>query len=139
MGLGSGGGECPSQGLWDEMKLLARAPRARGAEGANAGAWDALDAATRGGAQVVGLGGDIGTLEIGKWADLCCADLSGVATFPTGNPVTQWVFGGGRDTVSDVWVAGRQLLADGELTRLDWPGVAARAGVWTQRFEAGGA
>jgi hypothetical protein len=29
-----------------------------------------------------------------------------------------------------VWVAGRHLLSDREATRLDWPGVAARANDW---------
>ena len=46
---------------------------------------------------------------------------------PCAIPSTQLVLSGGRDIVSDVWVAGRQLLSEGELTRLDWPGVADRA------------
>jgi cytosine/adenosine deaminase-related metal-dependent hydrolase len=40
----------------------------------------------------------------------------------------QLVFNGGRDTVSDVWVAGRQLLDGGSFTRLDWPALGARVG-----------
>jgi len=35
------------------------------------------------------------------------------------------VFAGGRDLVSDVWVAGRHLLVEGRFTRLDWPALAA--------------
>jgi 5-methylthioadenosine/S-adenosylhomocysteine deaminase len=101
-------------------------------------AWDALAMATRGGAAVLGLDGDVGTLEPGKWADLCCVDLGGPATQPLIDPVTQLVFCGGRDLVRDVWVAGRQLLSDGELTRLDWPGVAARANAWAMRLKSGG-
>ena len=31
--------------------------------------------------------------------------------------------------VSDVWIAGRQLLSKGQFTRLDWPGLAARFGI----------
>jgi 5-methylthioadenosine/S-adenosylhomocysteine deaminase len=53
------------------------------------------------------------------------------------DPVTQLVFCGGRDIVSDVWVAGRQLLSAGELIRLDWPGVAARANAWAARLKSG--
>ena len=44
----------------------------------------------------------------------------------------------GRDIVSDVWVAGRQLVSEGDLTRLEWPGIAARANAWAVRMEAGG-
>jgi 5-methylthioadenosine/S-adenosylhomocysteine deaminase len=65
-------------------------------------------------------------LEPGKWADLCCVDLSGPATQPAGDPLRRLVEAGGRDSVSDVWVAGRHLLADGRFTRLDWPDLAAR-------------
>jgi 5-methylthioadenosine/S-adenosylhomocysteine deaminase len=54
------------------------------------------------------------------------------------DPVTQLVFFGGRDIVSDVWVTGRQLLSGGKLTRLDWPKVAARAAAWALRMKSGG-
>ncbi|MEP6546757.1 MAG: amidohydrolase family protein [Gammaproteobacteria bacterium] len=135
LALGSGDGT-PFQGLdiWGEMKLLAQMSDAGHP---SLGAWDALAMATRGGATVLGLGGDVGTLELGKWADLCCVDLGGPATQPLGDPVTQLVFCGGRDIVSDVWVAGRQLLADAELTRLDWSGAAERAGTWAARLTIG--
>jgi 5-methylthioadenosine/S-adenosylhomocysteine deaminase len=53
---------------------------------------------------------------------------------PVYDPLTQLVFSGGRDCVADVWVAGRQLLADGEFTRLDWPAVAARVRHWAARI-----
>jgi 5-methylthioadenosine/S-adenosylhomocysteine deaminase len=49
--------------------------------------------------------------------------------------VTQLVFCGGRDMVSDVWVAGRPLLSEGELTRLDWAAAAERAGTWARRLK----
>jgi len=137
--LGVGTGGACRQDVWGEMQLLAlMTPRAHSSGGSDGTAWDALTAATRGGAAVLGLDGEVGTLESGKWADLCCVDLAGPATQPLIDPVTQLVFCGGRDIVSDVWVAGRQLLADGELIRLDWPGVAARANAWAQRLKTGG-
>jgi 5-methylthioadenosine/S-adenosylhomocysteine deaminase len=136
LGVGSGNGATDqSQDLWGEMKLLALMSCA--AAGPRA-AWDALAMATRGSAAVLGLDAGVGTLEPGKWADLCCVDLGGPATSPPCDPVTQLVFCGGRDMVSDVWVAGRQLLADGEMTRLDWPQVAARVNAWAARLQTGG-
>jgi hypothetical protein len=38
--------------------------------------------------------------------------------------------------VSDVWVAGRQLLSEREMTRLDWAAVAERAGAWARRLKS---
>jgi 5-methylthioadenosine/S-adenosylhomocysteine deaminase len=125
LGLASGGGACPTQDVWGEMKLFAL----------QSSAWDALAAATLGGAAAAGMDGDLGSLASGKWADLCCIDLGGPATQPLNDPVTQLVFCGGRDLVSDVWVAGRQLLSDREMTRLDWAAAAERARTWTQRLK----
>jgi 5-methylthioadenosine/S-adenosylhomocysteine deaminase len=126
LSLGSAGAETLSQDIWGEMKLTALMAHAAGSGGARLNPWQVLNIATRGGAAALGLDGEVGTLEAGKWADLCCVDLSGPGTQPLREPLAQLVFNGGRDIVSDVWVAGRQLLADGNLTRLDWSGVAAR-------------
>jgi 5-methylthioadenosine/S-adenosylhomocysteine deaminase len=128
LGIGSAGAAALSQDIWGDMKIV----------GLLAGAWHALHAATQGGASALGLEGEIGTLETGKWADLCCADLSRPGTQPVGDPVAQLVFGGGRDIVSDVWVGGRQLLSGGELTRLDWSDAADRSTAWAARMTARG-
>jgi 5-methylthioadenosine/S-adenosylhomocysteine deaminase len=109
----------PGQDLWSELRLMAL-------NSPGASPVSVLGAATRGGAAALGLESQIGTLEAGKWADLCCIDLSGPATQPPGDPLRQLVFAGGRDLVSDVWVAGRHLLVEGRFTRLDWPALAAR-------------
>jgi 5-methylthioadenosine/S-adenosylhomocysteine deaminase len=124
VGIGSAGAAVLGHDIWGNMKIVALLSNA----------WDALRAATHGGAAVLGLEGDVGSLETGKWADLCCVDLSGPGTQPISDPVTQLVFGGGRDIVSDVWVAGRQLLSGGELTRLDWDEVARRSAAWAARI-----
>jgi 5-methylthioadenosine/S-adenosylhomocysteine deaminase len=116
LGLGSAGFAALSQDVWGEMRLAALLSTG----------WDALYAATRGGAAVLGLDADIGSLEPGKWADMCCLDLAGPAMQPVSDALSQVAFNGGRDLVSDVWVAGRQLLSAGELTRLDWSGVSSR-------------
>jgi 5-methylthioadenosine/S-adenosylhomocysteine deaminase len=128
LGIGSGSAVPLGRDIWGDMKII----------GLLTDAWDALHAATQGGAEVLGLDSDIGTLQAGKWADLCCADLSGPGSQPLGDPLAQAVFGGGRDIVSDVWVAGRQLLSGGELTRLDWAEVAARSAAWAARMNLRG-
>jgi 5-methylthioadenosine/S-adenosylhomocysteine deaminase len=128
LGIGSAGTAALGHDIWGNMKIIALLTNS----------WDALRAATHGGAAVLGLENEVGSLETGKWADLCCVDLSGPGTQPISDPLTQLVFGGARDIVSDVWVAGRQLLSGGELTRLDWPEVAARSQAWAARMTARG-
>ncbi len=133
--LGAGTGvetSAASLDLWSELKLLALLSRTPQPGGAALRAWDAIAVATRGGAAALGLDAEIGTLETGKWADLCCVDLAGPALLraflhePAPDPIAALVFNAGRDTVNDVWVAGRQLLNGGAFTRLDWPELAAR-------------
>jgi 5-methylthioadenosine/S-adenosylhomocysteine deaminase len=126
--LGSGGSAPLGLDLWGDMKIT----------GLLGSASEALSAATRGGAAALGLESEIGTLESGKWADLCCVDLSGPGTQPVGDPLSQIVLAGGRDLVSDVWVAGRQLLSGGELTRLDWAEVSGRSAAWAARINMRG-
>jgi 5-methylthioadenosine/S-adenosylhomocysteine deaminase len=128
LGIGSTGDAALGHDIWGNMKIVALLTAA----------WDALRAATHGGAAVLGLENEIGSLEPGKWADLCCVDLSGPGIQPTSDPLEQLVFSGARDSVSDVWVAGRQLLSGGELTRLNWPEVAARSAAWATRMAARG-
>jgi len=128
LGIGSAGAAALGHDIWGDMKIVALL----------VDAWHALRAATHGGAAVLGLENEVGSLEAGKWADLCCVDLSGPGTQPISDPLSQLVFGGARDIVSDVWVAGRQLLSGGELTRLDWSQVAARSQAWAARMAARG-
>jgi 5-methylthioadenosine/S-adenosylhomocysteine deaminase len=128
LGIGSAGAAASGHDIWGNMKMVALLTNA----------CDALRAATHGGAAVLGLENEIGSLEAGKWADLCCVDLSGPAMQPIGDPLAQLVFGGARDIVSDVWVAGRQLLSGGELTRLDWSDVARRSQAWAARLATRG-
>jgi 5-methylthioadenosine/S-adenosylhomocysteine deaminase len=90
-------------------------------------AWDILALATCGAAAALGLDADVGTLQAGKWADLCCIDVSTPAAFTSTDPLEAALFGGG---ISDVWVAGRQLVANGELTRLDWAGLVSKTASW---------
>jgi 5-methylthioadenosine/S-adenosylhomocysteine deaminase len=139
LSLGSGlahpGG---SVDLWTAMRFLALLSMAPGlglADLAHRGlnAWDALAIATRGGAAALGLDAEIGTLEKGKWADMCCIDLQRPPTTQwaaLAAPLSSWatplVFNGGRDLVSDVWVSGRHLVNSRAFTRLDWPLAAGR-------------
>ena len=93
-----------------------------------------LAMATINGARALGLADEIGSVEAGKWADLCCIDLAQPATSPVYDPVAQLVYAASRSQVEDVWVAGRRMVADGRLARLDEAAIMARAETWRERI-----
>ena len=90
--------------------------------------------ATLSGARALGLEAVTGSLELGKAADLVAFDLSGLAQQPIYDPVSQLVYASGRDCARHVWVAGRQLLDERRLTRLDEQALHASACDWGQRI-----
>lgn len=97
---------------------------------------DWLQTATLNGARALGLGDCIGSIVPGKWADLCCIDLARPNTQPTYDPAAQIAYAASREQVTDVWVAGRMLVRDRELTHLDIEAVLRRAELWQQRIAA---
>lgn len=95
-----------------------------------------LSMATLNGAKALGLDDRIGSLLPGKEADVICVDLSAPATQPVYDPVSHLVYAASRDQVSDVWVAGRQLLADGQPLLAESALILARAEAWRARLSA---
>ncbi|TVR01221.1 MAG: N-ethylammeline chlorohydrolase [Deltaproteobacteria bacterium] len=110
--LGADGAPC-NNGLdaFTEMRLahLLQGPR-HGAEALNARR--VLHMATRAGARALGWEDRIGSLEVGKDADLVRLDRSDPRLGLGSDPFTEIVCAGVRDLVRDVWVRGEQLVAD---------------------------
>jgi 5-methylthioadenosine/S-adenosylhomocysteine deaminase len=98
---------------------------------------DLLRMATLEGARVLGFGDGTGSLVPGKWADLCCLDLHTPGSWPVHDVEAAIVYSSSSRQVTDTWVAGRHLLADGVLRYLDESAVMARADAWRARIDAG--
>ena len=96
----------------------------------------ALRMATLAGAEALGIADRTGSLTPGKWADVTCFDLGRLPAVPVADPVAALVGSGGRDFVTDVWVAGRRALSGGRLARLDAADVVTRATGWRTRMLA---
>ena len=94
----------------------------------------ALRMATLNGARALGLDDHTGSIEVGKFADLVAFDLSRLAQQPVYDPVSQLIYSCSRDCVRHVWVAGKHLLDDGQLTRMDEEQLIATAQEWGNKI-----
>lgn len=95
---------------------------------------DVLRIATINGAKALGLDSEIGSLEIGKSADITAVDLGGIENQPVYCPVSQLIYSAGRENVTNVWVAGNHLLKDKELTTLDEKSILQKAAYWREKI-----
>jgi 5-methylthioadenosine/S-adenosylhomocysteine deaminase len=76
-------------------------------------------AATIEAARAVGLADRVGSIEIGKEADLIALDLRAAHLTPVHDLLALLVFAAGRGDVTDVWVAGEQVVADRTSTKIN--------------------
>lgn len=84
------------------------------------GAHDALELLTIRGAHALGISDSVGSIEVGKQADLVVHDRTRVEWIPPSpDPALQLVWGSDGRSVRDVYVAGNQVVADGRLTTVD--------------------
>ena len=95
-----------------------------------------LQMATINGARALGLDHEIGSLLPGKAADMLAVNLSDVACQPVYHPLSQLVYSATRHQVSDVWIAGQQRVANGELVDWDGTDLMTRVHHWRDRIAA---
>jgi len=67
-------------------------------------------------ARALGLESSIGSIEVGKSADLISIELNKAHLIPLHDTFAQLVFAAGRGDISDVWVDGKQVIANGKST-----------------------
>ena len=118
--------------MFNEMKLTALFNKIKYRDPKVMPAWEVLRMATIEGAQAIGLGDEIGSLETGKQADLILVDLrepnlSPVMVEPIRNIVPNLIYAGNGREVRFVMVAGKVLLKDGEVQTADETAIRATA------------
>lgn len=121
--------------MFGEMRSAALLGKAVARDASALSAAQTLHMATLGGARALGLDDTIGSLEIGKAADITAVDLSSLETQPVYHPISQLVYAAGREQVSDVWVAGQHLLKDRALTTLDQQAIITKAQQWAEKIQ----
>jgi 5-methylthioadenosine/S-adenosylhomocysteine deaminase len=121
--------------LFGEMRIAALLAKVATGDPSMLPAQQVLGAATLAGARALGLEREIGSLIAGKQADIVAVDLSALDALPCYDPVSHLVHAVGREAVTDVWVAGRRVVAHRTLQTADEAALAASARLWQERLQ----
>jgi cytosine/adenosine deaminase-related metal-dependent hydrolase len=128
VGLGSDGAPCNNRmDPFTELRQAALLAKVRRGDAAALGALDALAMATIDGARALGIDAEVGSIEVGKKADLTVVRIDGLHTEPGGDPVSRVVYAATAADVVHVFVDGRQVVRDGLLCTLDAQAVLEEA------------
>jgi cytosine/adenosine deaminase-related metal-dependent hydrolase len=80
---------------------------------------ESIEMASLGGAKGLNLGEQIGSLTVGKKADLVMYDLTSLSLLPRTDPVGLLVLGRPTNVVDSVWVNGELIVANGKVKNID--------------------
>jgi len=140
VGLGTDG--CASNNdldLFSEMGFAARIHKVFRKDPLACPAEQALRMATLAGASALGLENETGSIEPGKKADLIAVNLNQPHLMPLYDPVSHIVYSARGSDVKFVWVDGRQIVRDGQVTTVNEAEMlseAQRVGNEVCRFKA---
>jgi 5-methylthioadenosine/S-adenosylhomocysteine deaminase len=123
--------------LIGEMRTAALLAKAVAQDASALDAASALRMATLGGARALGLEAEIGSIEIGKSADLTTLRLDQFDTQPVYNAISQCVYASNRRDIADVWIVGQRKLDAGVLVDTDTAQLSRMARDWGERIRAG--
>ena len=136
VGLGTDGAASNNRlDMFEEMRLAALLAKGQSNRADELPAYQALQMATLNNAKALGLGDRIGSLVKGKMADITAVDFSAPELSPCYDPVSHLVYSAGREHVSHVWVDGKILVKEGELTTLNEQEILAKALFWEDRIK----
>ena len=107
VGLGTDGAASNNRlDMFAEMRLAALLAKGQSGDASAISAHQALEMATINGAKALNLSDKIGSIEVGKLADLTAVRLSDIEMQPCFDVVSHLVYVAGREHVSHVWVSG---------------------------------
>lgn len=116
-----------SQDFLAAMKGAALLARVHHLQATAMSAREAWELGTIGGARALRMDGLIGSIEVGKRADLVVFDGSGPTLANIHDPYQALVFVAGTREVAEVWVDGQPSVLGGDVVRVDPVDVAARS------------
>ncbi len=123
--------------MFSEMRTAALLAKAVSKDAEALSAQQALTMATLNGAKALGISDRVGSLEVGKKADICAIGMSDLALQPIYNPVSQMVYCNNSQNVSHVWINGQTVMSDRALQTLNEAEIIANAQQWGDTIRAG--
>ena len=135
VGLGPDGpaGSNNDFNLFEEMDLAAKLQKVTAMDPQVLPAAQALEMATMGGARVLGMEKEIGSLETGKRADLILVRTDRPNAVPLYDAISQMVYALKADDVRDVMVNGKPVVRDAKILTLDERAILAKAAEYRVR------
>jgi 5-methylthioadenosine/S-adenosylhomocysteine deaminase len=118
-----------------EMRTAALLAKGTSGNSSALPAYQALEMATINGAKALGIDHITGSLTKGKAADVIAIDLDSIESQPLYDPISHIVYAANRNQVSDVWVAGRQLMKNRELTSIEEKSVLNKSREWQEKID----
>ncbi len=135
VGIGTDGSASNNRlDLFEELRLAALLAKGMSGRADALPAHQALRMATLNGARALGLDDRIGSLEIGKQADIVAVDLGGANTQPCYDVISQLVYAASRAEVSHVWVNGVLRVEQHRCLSLDESDLLHRARAWRDKL-----
>ena len=128
VGLGTDGAASNNDlDMFEAMRFAALLQKVKTGDPQAIPAATALEMATIGGAAALGLDRQIGSLEVGKRADLAIVSMGSARQTPMYDPVSHLVYASRGDDVRTVMVNGKFLMRDRKMLTLDEPAVLGEA------------
>jgi 5-methylthioadenosine/S-adenosylhomocysteine deaminase len=119
VGIGSDGSASNNRlDLWQEGRTAALLAKGSSLDAAAFDAFTVMESLTITAAGALGLEDQVGSLEVGKSADLISVDLGGRDLRPVFNPISHLAYSVGRENVKEVWIQGRHVVHKRQLTHL---------------------
>lgn len=137
VGLGNDGfaGSNDTADLMLEMNIAAKLQKVARMDPEVLPAEQMVEMATIGGAKVLGLDKEIGSLEAGKRADLITISLAHPNAIPMYNAYSQVAYASKAADVQDVFVNGRQIVSDRRMLTLNRQEIYAHVRDWRRRIQ----
>lgn len=121
--------------MFGEMRTAALLAKGIANDPRAVSAHTALRMATINAAKALGLDDTIGSLELGKAADIIAINLDELETRPLYDPISHLVYCASRQQLTHVWVAGQCLLQERQLQTLDTASLLDTANIWQERIK----